>query len=63
MGGDERGRGELGVGTGETVRKWVRQPEIDAGPEDGVRGVLGAQAATPGEPRAPNGRGDGLVRP
>jgi transposase len=26
----------LGVGSGETVRKWLRQSEIDAGARDGV---------------------------
>ena len=34
---------KLGVGTAETVRKWVRQAEIDAGARAGVSSQDGAE--------------------
>ena len=36
VGGDALGRAEVGIGTTETVRKWVRRAEVDAGARPGV---------------------------
>ena len=37
VGGDRaRSRDKLGIGTAETVRKWVRRAEVDAGDRPGM---------------------------
>jgi transposase len=36
VGGDQRGRPEVGVGTAGTARKWVRQAETDIGRRPGT---------------------------
>jgi transposase len=34
--GDPRGRGQVGIGTPESLRKWIRQSQVDAGQRPGV---------------------------
>ena len=49
---------KLGIGSTETLRKWVRRAEIDAGERPGVtsRGVRGDAQAARGGTRAATGQ-------
>ena len=36
MGDDRRGGAEAGIGSAETLRKWIRQAEVDGGTRPGI---------------------------